>query len=97
MPSKKKRRARAFPAAIVAFTVLAVCAIAVIAYFQEQKLAQIQSQHEALLQEYEALLEEEQRLESMIGYTKTEDFMLQYAREVLGYVLPGDIKFILPK
>ena len=40
-----------------------------------------------------ALQAEEQRLEYMIDYAKSDEYRVQYAREKLGLVLPDDIKF----
>ena len=36
---------------------------------------------------------EEERLERMLEYMRTTDYMIQYAREKLGYVFPDDYKF----
>ena len=38
-------------------------------------------------------LAEGERLERMLEYMQTDEYLLQYAREKLGYVFPGDIKF----
>lgn len=75
-------------APLVALVILAGIFIA-----QEQKLTQIKQEQtvneEALL----ALQNEAQRLERMIEYAKTEEYLLQYAREMLGYVMPDDVRF----
>jgi len=48
----------------------------------------------ALLQtELDKLKVEQERLERMLEYMQTDDYLLQYAREKLGYVFPNDIKF----
>lgn len=44
-------------------------------------------------EQYAALQAEEQRLEYMIEYAKSDEYRVQYAREKLGLVLPDDIKF----
>ena len=36
---------------------------------------------------------EKERLERMLEYMHTTDYMIQYAREKLGYVFPDDFKF----
>ena len=64
---------------------------------QEQKLNEIAEQEAARQAEYEALQNEEQRLQYMIEYAKSEEYLLQYAREKLGFVLPDDIKFDIEK
>ena len=47
----------------------------------------------ALQAQLDALRVEEERLERMLEYMQTDDYLLQYAREKLGYVFPDDIKF----
>ncbi len=60
---------------------------------QENKLASIRQEQAALGEEYANLQMEKQRIEYMIEYAQSEEYLLQYAREKLGYVKPGDIKF----
>ncbi len=95
--AKQKRKLRITPKFIALLTVL--CAIfAFFIYFsQEQKLGEIAEKEAALQAEYQALQNEEQRLEYMIEYAASEEFMIQYAREKLGFVLPGDIRFDIEK
>ena len=38
--------------------------------------------------------EENEQLKQEVEYTKTEDFIVQKARELLGYVKPGEVKFV---
>ncbi len=78
---------------IVICCLLCICAAAAALYSQEQKLNDINAEVQALTDEYTALQNEEQRLEYMIEYAQTDEFKLQYAREKLGLVLPGDVKF----
>lgn len=72
-----------------------VCVVMACAVFvtQEQKFSEIRAETQALEQEYEALLNEQQRVEYMIEYAHSTDYLLQYAREKLGYVRENDIKF----
>ena len=46
-----------------------------------------------LQKELDGLTVEQERLERMLEYMQTNDYLLQYAREKLGYVYPGDYKF----
>ncbi len=46
----------------------------------EQKLGQAEQENEQLKQE--------------VKYTKTDEFIVQKARELLGYVKPGEVKFV---
>lgn len=73
------------------------CATAFVVVFigQENKLAAIEEEQAALSQEYEALELEKQRIEYMIEYAQSEEYILQYAREKLGFVKPDDIQFSL--
>lgn len=61
--------------------------------FQQAKLNEIAAKQAALDEQYAALQAEEQRLEYMIEYAKSDEYRVQYAREKLGLVLPDDIKF----
>ncbi|MEA5058425.1 MAG: hypothetical protein EOM66_03545 [Clostridia bacterium] len=72
---------------------LLVAALGVVFVSQERKLEAIRQEQQALGEEYAALEIEKQRLEYMIEYAQSEEYLLQYAREKLGYVKPGDIKF----
>ncbi len=73
------------------------CATAFVVVFiaQENKLSAIQAEQAALGQEYDALELEKQRIEYMIEYAQSEEYILQYAREKLGFVKPDDIQFSL--
>lgn len=72
----------------------AICAALVVVMFTQTATEQELAERRALLQtEYDALKVEEQRLEGMLEYVKTDEYLLQYAREKLGYVLPGEYKF----
>ncbi|PWM61470.1 MAG: hypothetical protein DBX63_07340 [Clostridia bacterium] len=89
----QKRKLRITPKFIVLLTVLCVVFACALYLSQEQKLKEIAEKEAALQQEYQALQNEEQRLEYMIEYAKSEEYLIQYAREKLGFVLPDDVKF----
>jgi len=83
----KKRR-------LIFFTgVLVVALVCLVFASQENKLLAIRKEQQALSEEYNAIQIEKQRIEYMIEYARSEEYLLQYAREKLGYVKPGDIKF----
>ena len=86
---KKNKRARA--ASIVGF--IAVLIIAVVLYSQEVKLRAIYAEQAQLEEVIAGQQEEMDRLEYMIEYTGSESYLIQYAREKLGYVRPDEIKF----
>ena len=58
---------------------------------REKELEQQQHLWE-LEQKYEELLREKERLESRIEFVKSSEGLLQYARDYLGYLAPGDIR-----
>lgn len=91
--SKVKRRLKATPRFIMLLTLL--CLVFAVAVFlsQNAKLNEIALEQSELEVEYAALQAEEQRLEYMIEYAKSDEYRVQYAREKLGLVLPDDIKF----
>ena len=92
-PARKKRRFTIRFALIA--SALLLYALVMVVYSQEVKLKEIRAEQEALNEKYLALQNEEQRLTRMIEYAKTDEYLMQYAREKLGYVLPDDIKFHL--
>ncbi len=78
----------------VFFVCLLVCAaMAVVMITQSATQLELNERRATLQTEYDALQVEEQRLEGMLEYVKTDEYLLQYAREKLGYVLPGEYKF----
>lgn len=87
----KKHRVTAKFLAIIG--VVAACFICAIVLMQESKLAQIRMERAKLEAEFQLLQNEEQRVENMLKYVHSEEYLLQYAREKLGFVKPEDIKF----
>lgn len=77
---------------ILAF-LLAFCILGGIYLSQQTKMTTIAEDTAALQAQLDALRVEEERLERMLEYMQTDDYLLQYAREKLGYVFPDDIKF----
>ena len=86
---KKNKRARA----ATAVGLIAVLIIAVVLYSQEVKLRAIYDEQAELEEVIAGQEEEMDRLEYMIEYTGSESYLIQYAREKLGYVRPDEIKF----
>ncbi len=62
---------------------------------QQSKLDAIYQEQAALSSEKAALEMEKERIEYMIEYAQSEEYILQYAREKLGFVRPDDVKFDL--
>lgn len=92
-PARKSRKRRFTVRFAIVACILLLYALGMVIYSQESKLKEIRAEQEALEEEYLALQNEQQRLERMIDYAKSDEYLIQYAREKLGYVLPDDIKF----
>jgi len=75
------------------FCLFVVIALSTILLTQQSKMEDIQSEYTSLEEEYNSLLTEEQRVENMIEYMQSDEYLLQYARETYGYVYSDDIKF----
>ncbi len=88
-----KRKLKATPRFIMLLTLVCVIFASAVFLSQKSKLDEIAAQQAELDEEYAALQAEEQRLEYMIEYAKSDEYKVQYAREKLGLVLPSDIKF----
>ncbi len=93
-PQRKNRKGRKFrPLHVLLCCVVVSCALLGIMLTQKNKLAEIAAEQAALQAEKESLLVEEQRLQRMLDYVGTDEYLSQFARDKLGYVLPGDYKF----
>ncbi len=60
---------------------------------QQTKLQSIAEEKTQLQADLDELKVEEERLERMLEYMSTTDYLIQYAREKLGYVFEDDWKF----
>lgn len=88
-----KRKLKVTPKFIMLLALICLVFAGAVMLSQQAKLNEIAAKQTALDEEYAALQAEEQRLEYMIEYAKSDEYKLQYAREKLGLVLPDDIKF----
>lgn len=88
-----KRKLKATPRFIMLLTLICLIFAGAVIFSQQAKLNEIAAKQAALDEQYAALQAEEQRLEYMIEYAKSDEYRVQYAREKLGLVLPDDIKF----
>ena len=88
-----KRKLKATPRFIMLLTLICLIFAGAVILSQQVKLNEIAAKQAALDEQYAALQAEEQRLEYMIEYAKSDEYRVQYAREKLGLVLPDDIKF----
>ena len=90
---KAKRSALLRPQHILLGCCLVLLALVGVYFSQSAKLSEIESEKQQLNENYASMLLEEQRLNGMLGYVQTDAYMMQYAREKLGYVSPNDFKF----
>ncbi len=88
-----KKKYRITPKLFVALGVVCICLIAAVLADQSGRAKEIQAEKAKLEAEYQLLHNEKQRVENMIDYVHSEDYLIQYAREKLGFVKPDDIKF----
>ena len=90
---KKKSGLTIRPRYILLFFLLMFCILGGIYLSQQTKLSSIAEEKATLQTQLDALTVEQERLERMLEYMQTNDYLLQYAREKLGYVFPDDWKF----
>lgn len=89
---KKRRRFLKAPYIVLVCLVFAGAIVAIM-MSQKGKLDTIENEQLQLQEQLDALKAEEQRLNQMLDYVQTEEYLMQYAREKLGYTLPDDTKF----
>ena len=89
----KRRLIKATPKLIAVLGGVAVCFVVGVIITQHTKKAEIDAEIAKLEAEYSLLLDEKQRLENMVDYVESEEYLIQYAREKLGFVREKDIKF----
>lgn len=84
------------PRYIILFFILTFFVLGGVYLSQQTKLQSIAEEKVTLQTELDSLKVEEERLERMLEYMQTTDYLIQYAREKLGYVFPDDWKFYDP-
>ena len=92
-PSKKTGGLTIRPRYILLFFLLMFCVLGGIYLSQQTKLSSIAEEKAALQTQLDTLTVEQERLERMLEYMQTNEYLLQYAREKLGYVYADDYKF----
>ena len=81
------------PRVVIPLFMILIAVMLGIKLSQQTKMDRIAEEKAQLTSEYAALEVEQERLERMLEYMQTDDYLMQYAREKLGYVFPNDIKF----
>lgn len=90
---KKKNKGRIKAVYVIMGFLFAFCIVGGIFLSQQTRLKTIAEEKVRLQTELDAIKVEEERLTRMLEYMQTNDYLLQYAREKLGYVYPDDYKF----
>lgn len=90
-----KRKAGLRPRHVYLGMAIGLLLLAGVMVSQTGKQEEILRQQEALTGQLNALMLEEQRLEHMLEYAQTDEYLQQYAREKLGYLGPNDYKFYI--
>ena len=81
------------PRYIILFFILVFFVLGGVFLSQQTKLESIAEEKVTKQAELDADKVEEERLERMLEYMQTTDYLIQYAREKLGYVFENDWKF----
>ena len=81
------------PRYIILFFILTFFVLGGVFLSQQTKLSSIAEEKVKLQTQLDQKKVEKERLERMLEYMRTTDYMIQYAREKLGYVFADDWKF----
>ncbi|MBQ6425488.1 MAG: septum formation initiator family protein [Clostridia bacterium] len=92
--AKKKKKFRLRAGYVILAFLLLVCILGGVYLSQETRIKTIAEEKASLQNELDKLKVEEERLERTLEYMGTNDYLLQYAREKLGYVYSNDLKFV---
>ena len=92
--AKKKKKFRLRAGYVILAFLLLVCILGGVYLSQETRIETIAAEKATLQSELDKLKVEEERLERTLEYMGTNDYLIQYAREKLGYVYSNDIKFV---
>ena len=96
---KKKRRSISFrlrPVHLFLIFILLLFVLGGVYLSQQTTMASIEQEKAEKQSVLDGLKVDEERLERMLEYMQTDQYMMQYAREKLGYVFDDDIKFYNP-
>lgn len=94
MAKKKKRRFKLRAGYIILAFLLGFCIMGGIYLSQQTRIESIAEEKAELQAKLDALLVEEERLSRTLEYMGTNEYLIQYAREKLGYIYPNDYKFM---
>ena len=96
---RKKRRSISFrlrPVHLFLIFILLLFVLGGVYLSQQTTMASIEDEKAEKQSVLDGLKVDEERLERMLEYMQTDQYMMQYAREKLGYVFDDDIKFYDP-
>jgi len=89
---ERRRRARIRPAYLALLVILGLFAFAFVRRIQEVR--RLEAQAQGLQQQNAATAANNQRLRKAIKYYRTNAYLEEEARSVLGYTMPGDISIL---
>lgn len=90
---RPKTGIRIRPRYIILFFILTFFVLGGVFLSQQTKLKSIAENKVTLQTELDSYKVDQERLERMLEYMQTTEYLVQYAREKLGYVFPDDWKF----
>ena len=96
---RKKRRSISFrlrPVHLFLIFILLLFILGGVYLSQQTTMSSSEDEKEEKQSILDGLKVDEERLERMLEYMQTDQYMMQYAREKLGYVFDDDIKFYDP-
>jgi cell division protein FtsB len=93
LSDRPKSGIRIQPRYIILFFILTFFVLGGVYLSQQTQLKTIAEEKVELQSELDDYNVEEERLERMLEYMQTTDYLIQYAREKLGYVFSDDWKF----
>ncbi|MDO4568726.1 MAG: septum formation initiator family protein [Clostridia bacterium] len=88
-----KTRSRLIAVTAVCAVLVAAALVSVSVIDNLNKRAELQAEYERLAEENAELLTREELLKSMLEYCGSDEYKVQLARELLGYVSPEDIVY----
>lgn len=94
MAARKKKKRRVFRYIMAGLIIAAALYVGFVFLKHWKNLQALQAQRDALAQQLDDLQEENEALRREIDFSKTPDFIERMAREILGWVKPGEIKFV---
>lgn len=97
MANKRRPRLRVKRVVFVGGILVMVVVSIVTGIEQNRRLAALEAEEAQLTEVLAERQLEQSRLEHMLDYASTDSYVEQVARDVLGWVKPGETKFVAPE